>query len=101
MRRDGALFDDGPLRDWLNDHVRTILDRYEDMEGRPFPSLAVVGDAVEADLVQLGVEWLERSGLERENGWDVDAGNEAVAQVLDVAQAVTREATARRWPDRR
>ncbi|MGB3764255.1 MAG: hypothetical protein WA966_13660 [Ornithinimicrobium sp.] len=69
-------------------HVRTIRDRHADMDVRPFPSLAVVGDAVEADLVQLGTEWLEQSGLERENGWDVDAGNEAVAQVPDVARAV-------------
>ena len=95
------MFDDQPLRDWLHDHARTILDRYAGMDGTPFPSLAAASDGVEADLVQLGIEWLNRSGLERENGWDVDASNEAVAQVLDVTQSVTQEAIARRWPDRR
>ena len=44
----GAMFDDAPLRDWLHDHVRTITDRHEDMDGTPLPSLAAAGDAVEA-----------------------------------------------------
>lgn len=91
----------GRCGNWRHDHGRTILDRHTDLEGRPFPSLAVASDAVEVDLVQLGIEWLERSGLERKNGWGVDESKEAVAQVLDVARAVTRETIAKRWPDLR
>jgi len=95
------MFDEEPLHEWLHGQARTILDRYAVSDGAPARLLAVEEDSVELDLIELGMEWLDRSGLERENGWDVDESNEAVAQVLDVAQAVTRETIARRWPDPR
>ncbi|MDE0777135.1 MAG: hypothetical protein OSB43_12755 [Nocardioides sp.] len=95
------MFDDAPLHDWFHDHVRTITDRHEDMDGSPFPSLAAAGDAVEADLTQLGIDWLYRAGLARKNGWGSDEGHRAVAQVVDVARAVAAEATERRWLGRR
>lgn len=101
MRKGAAMFDDAPLRDWLHDHVRTITDRHEDMDGAPFPSLAAATDAVEAGLVQLGIDWLQRSGLARKHGWGVDEGNRAMAQVVDVARTVAAEATKSRWLGRR
>lgn len=91
------MFDDGPLREWLDDHVRTILDRHEDMDGTPLPSLSAASQAVDRDLTHLGIDWLTRSGLERKNGWSADDTNRAVTHVMDVAQAVTRQAVARRW----
>lgn len=92
------MFDDGPLQDWLHVHVRAILDQHEDMDGAPFPSLAIASDAVERSLTQLGIDWLYSSGLERTNRWGADESSRAVTKVVGVAQAVTREAIARRWP---
>ncbi|MGD9961953.1 hypothetical protein [Nocardioides sp.] len=94
------MFDDGPLRDWLHDNVRAVLDQHEDMDGTPVPSLAVASEAVERSLTQLGIDWLYSSGLERKNRWGADESNRAVSQVVGVAEAVTQEAVARRWPAR-
>lgn len=71
------MFDDGPLRDWLHDDVRAVLDQHGDMDGTPFPSLAGASDAVEPSLSQLGIDWLYSSGLERKNRWGADESNRA------------------------
>lgn len=92
------MFDDGPLRDWLHDHERAILDQHEDMDGMPFPSLAHASDAVERILTQLGIDWLYSSGLERKTRWGGDESNRVVTQVVGVAEGVTQEAVPRRWP---